>query len=165
MKSDDRVQINTIVVVYFVALGILAIYLWPEAEAADSQCDVGIYYMPSNYRVVGFESIAHLADMNDKMSDPAESKKAVFDPVEELVYQSPVWIQPSVKYRPESGIQRPRYSDMPIAGGYWIGDSVIRTPVTCDRDVSEPDVIWLMLIGSFLLMAFRNKNKIGGNYD
>lgn len=159
MKTDSRVQINTIVVVYFVALGILAINLWPESEAVGNQCEGEIYYMPSDYRVVGFESIAHLADLNDKMSDPVERKKAVFDPIEALVYESPVWIQPPVKHRPESSIQRPRYSDMPIAGGYWIGDSVIRTPVTCDRDVSEPGVIWLMLIGSFLLMVFMNKKQ------
>lgn len=155
MRSETRIQLRAITAVNLIALGILAIYLWPESEVVGNQCEGEIYYMPSDYRVVGFDSIAHLADLNDKISDPVEGKKAVFDPVEELVYESPVWIQPPVKHRPESSIQRPRYSDMPIAGGYWIGDSIIRTPVTCDRDVSEPGVIWLVLIGSIILILVR----------
>ena len=159
MRSDTRMQLKTITSVNLIALGILAIYLWPESEAAGQECE-GIYYMPSDYRVVGFESIARLADLNDKMSDPAESKKAVFDPVEELVYESPVWIQPPVKHRPESGIQRPRYSDMPIAGGYWIGDSVIRVPVVCSNDVSEPKIVWMMLLGILIMWSAKNGRNI-----
>lgn len=158
MRSDTRIQLKTITAVNLIALGILAIYLWPKSEAAGNQCEGEIYYMPSDYRVVGFESIAHLADLNDKMSDPVERKKAVFDPVEALVYESPVWIQPTVKHRPESSIQRPRYSDMPIAGGYWIGDSVIKTPVTCDRDVSEPGIIFLILLGSICMFIARRSS-------
>lgn len=154
MRSDTRIQLKAITAVNLIALGILAIYLWPESEAEANECE-GIYYMPSDYRVVGFESISHLADLNDKVSDPVERKKAVFDPVEALVYESPVWIQPTVKHRPESGIQRPRYSDVPIAVGYWIGDSVIRVPVVCGNDVSEPGVIWLVLIGSIILILVR----------
>lgn len=155
MRSDTRIQLKAITAVNLIALGIFAIYLWPESEVAGNQCEGEIYYMPSDYRVVGFESIAHLADLNDKMSDPVERKKAVFDPVEALVYESPVWIQPT---RPESSIQRPRYSDMPIAGGYWIGDSVIKTPVTCDRDVSEPGIVFLILLGSICMFIARRSS-------
>lgn len=157
MRSETRIQLRAITAVNLIALGILAIYLWPESEAAGNQCEGEIYYMPSDYRVVGFESIAHLADLNDKMSDPVERKKAVFDPVEEIVYQSPAWIQPPVKHRPESSIQRPRYSDVPTAGGYWIGDSVIRGPVACSNDVSEPGVIFLILLGSTCMFIARSK--------
>lgn len=156
MRSETRIQLRAITAVNLIALGILAIYLWPESEVVGNQCEGEIYYMPSDYRVVGFDSIAHLADLNDKISDPVEGKRAVFDPVEELVYQSPVWIQPPVKHRPESGVQRPRYSDIPTAGGYWIGDSVIRVPVVCSSDVSEPGVIWMMLLGIFIMWRVKN---------
>lgn len=155
MNRDTKLQIKTMVYFTAVVAGIVTMHMWPETEAGLDDCG-GVHYV-HEYNPHDYSSIAHLADLNDKMSDDAE-RGAIFDPVESYALDSIVWIKPNGNGLQNGITRNPRHNDdHPVFGDFWPGGKpVVVPPRDCGNKVSEPSILFLMIAGLFL-MFFRGR--------
>lgn len=136
MNSDTRYQLKVVLYFQVVALAFLAIHLWPEAEASPSICDETVYYLPNEYRMVGFESIAHYGHGLDKISD-------------ELAVNEPPFH--------EKQLGLPSFHE-PLWLHHWVIDARQKAGSgKCANQISEPGVLWLAALGLAAMVVTRRK--------
>lgn len=136
MNSDTRYQLKVVLYFQAVALAFLAIHLWPEAEASPNTCDETVYYLPNEYRMVGFESIAHYGSDLDKISDELDANEPPFYGSQSSfpVFYEPIWLH------------------------HWVIDEQQKAGSgKCTHQVNEPSVLWLATLGLAAMVVTRRK--------